>query len=994
MDSYLHSSAVNRHHYALVQKIENAPSIQESDGAIWSEIERIKKEIQRGLTHVQGELVILMYCHTAAIVRSVTAADLEFAMSPAVNLAATGRAIKDRRIGYNFCAQFMASDHPLQLMLVNTVRKEIESIEVARIVLALDFIISSPSQFLAPAVAPRLEVLLGHKSQNLRHRALLALRAFDTLSSDPSESYLAHHSSTIIRRITRAAREDRVRSDEIGAVGALLIATRDLLVAGIFRPRDVIPPILALLEKTISNLKQRPPRLVTPLLSTLQSSLIHKEDSSEISEDTLVEIAKLTTRIIFAFADRPASPNVLQAFRLLGTLPVSTLHSLFSPGSTNTPSPHPATESPTKKSKQRRHPVVVLRPLIISRDPTERWAALTCLNSLDVRLWAGLPLEDGGGEDSTNLIPPILDEWEVGAIMRGLSDPDQTIRKLTMEVLFKVDSQLVHAFLEQLLTPPPTATLASPQSKPIEALEVLSFLYPKDGAGFARGVSRVIDVTSKREQGDGNKASPSVNNKLVEGVILIVHDGDQAFRSAFADTLLERLQRDLDTSSLISPLAPVAGPSTEAGKTPTLGSSGGNNTDPTVVLLFATTAIYVSVQPRAAVEVLLSLLSGSGAGIQEVLLLAALRLVPRLEQETDVRLARERVEEFGKTQVLGKHMRRRCEMFVQFVQDIDVLQRLVDETRSKSLPEFLQSLLSHKPPSNMTPSGEASLSPKSSTLRKAASPNPSSGRTITPEFSTVSLSNSPALRYDAYAPPQAAPRRNKPAPQSPFRRESEIISSSSDSPFASGDLDEESPVRKGKRRASQLQLDVSDEANPNADLITLHAVESPFREETDFRNMSLDESQTHHASDTSSPPFHTAVMTSPRLTQDGGDLVPSDADAIWSSFDSVDTDSASALGKQTLRGWCDRTPESLGNALRGMEVGFVTQKVGLKHGTTTQDKEVFAFIPAPADGPDTDVALAVVRLKPADDGSCLWMLRCVEFELRVKIRKLLDGESM
>ncbi|KEP46731.1 adaptin amino-terminal region protein [Rhizoctonia solani 123E] len=988
MDSYLHSSAVNRHHYALTHKVENASSIQESDTAIWSEIERIRKEVERGLTDVKGELVILMYCHTAAVARSVTAADLEFALSPAVNLAATGRAVKDRRIGYNFCAQFMPSDHPLQLMLVNTVRKEIESDELARIVLALDFLISSPSQFLAPAVAPRLEVLLGHKSQNLRHRALLALRALDTLSNDISESYLAHHSSTIIRRITRAARDDRIRSDETGAVSALLVATRDLLKAGVLRSGDVISPILALLEKAILNLKQRSPRLVTPLLSTLQSSLIFQADSNEIPDDTLTNIAKCTIRVILAFANRPASPNVLQAFRLLGALPVRIIHPLFSPGSTNTPSPDLAT-SPAKKPKQRRHPVLVLRPLIVSRDPTERWTGLTCLNSLDVRLWAGLPFEDGG--DSADLIPPVLDEWEVGAIMRGLSDSDQTIRKLTMEVLHKVDPQLVHAFLEQLLTPPPTASSATPQSKPIEALEVLSFLYPKDGAGFARGVSRVIDVTSKREQGGRKPATPAVNDKLVEGVILVVHDGDQAFRSAFADTLLEKIVRDLDTTSLVSPLAPATGPSTEAGQALKLDVG---RVDPTIILLFATTVIDVSSKPRRAIEALLSLLPGRGAGIQEVVLLAALRLVPRLEQEADVRATKERVEEFAKTQVLSRHMRRRCELFVEFVQDIEVLRRLVDKTKTKSLPEFLQALLSHKPPSNSTPVGKAPLSPKASTLRKVGSPNPSSSRTITPEFSTISLTNSPALRYDAYAPPQSTPRRNRPAPQSPFRRESEIMSSPNDSPFVSRDLDEENQTRKGKQRAGHLQLDVSESANPNADLITLHAVESPFREETDLRTRSVDESDAvRHASDTSSPPFHTAVMTSPRLTQDGGDLAPGDADAIWSSFDSPEADPASSLGKQTLRGWCDRTPESVGNVLRGMDVGFVTQKVGLKHGAVTQEKEVFAFIPSSPDSPDTDVARAVVRLKPADDGSCLWMLRCVEFELRVRIRKLLDGES-
>ncbi|KAJ1305663.1 hypothetical protein OPQ81_000658 [Rhizoctonia solani] len=632
MDSYLNSAAVNRHHYALTHKVENASSVQEADAAIWAEVGRIKKEIERGLTNVRGELVILMYCHIAAVSRPVNAADLEFALSPAVNLAATGRAVKDRRIGFTFCAQFMSSDHPLQLMLVNTVRKEIESDELARIVLALDFIISSPSPYLAPAVAPRLEVLLGHKSQNLRYRALLALRAFDSLSRDPSDSYLAHHSATIIRRITRAAREDRIRSDETGAIGALLVATRDLLEAGVFRPRDVISPISSLLEKAILNLKQRQPRLVTPLLSTLQSSLVHKADSNEIPDGTLIDIAKLTTRVIFAFADRPASPNVLQAFRLLGTLPVQIVHSLFSPGSTSTPSPGPTAESPSKKPRRRPHPVLVLRPLIASRDPTKRWAGLTCLKALDVRLWAGLPLNETE-DDPASLIPPVLDEWEVGTIMRGLSDPDQTIRKLTMDVLYKVDPQLVHAFLEQLLTPPPTASSATPQSKPVEALEVLSFLHPKDGAGFARGVGRIIDVISKREQGDGKKAAPIVNDKLVEGVILVVHEGDQAFRSAFADTLLDKLERELDTSSLISPLAPVAGPSSEAGQTPTPGSSAGNKVDPTIILLFATTAIDVSSKSRRATEVLLSLLPGRGAGIQEVLLLAALRLVPRLERK-------------------------------------------------------------------------------------------------------------------------------------------------------------------------------------------------------------------------------------------------------------------------------------------------------------------------------------------------------------------------
>jgi hypothetical protein len=49
MDSYLKSSAVNRRHYALAHKIENTTSVQEADTAVWTEVERIRAEVGRGL---------------------------------------------------------------------------------------------------------------------------------------------------------------------------------------------------------------------------------------------------------------------------------------------------------------------------------------------------------------------------------------------------------------------------------------------------------------------------------------------------------------------------------------------------------------------------------------------------------------------------------------------------------------------------------------------------------------------------------------------------------------------------------------------------------------------------------------------------------------------------------------------------------------------------------------------------------------------------------
>ncbi|QRW07779.1 adaptin amino-terminal region protein [Ceratobasidium sp. AG-Ba] len=876
MDSYLQSPAVSRHHYAVTHKVENSKSPQEADEAVWAEIDRIKAKAARGLTDAYDELIILMYCHTAASVRTVAAYDLEFALSPAVSLAATGHAIKHRRIGLTFCAMFMPTDHPLQLMLVNTLRKEIESDETPRIVMAMDFITACPNEFLGPAVSPRLEVLLGSKSQNIRRRAIFALRALDSASIGsptdspfPADSHLSHHKPTIAS-------------------------------------------------------------------SHLQ----------EIFFNVLNDVAKLALRIIRVFSDKPLHLKSYKHFDLLAPslFPLSILccgHKIKFPRRL-----HPTQLQHLPNPP--RHPVLIIRPLIVSRDPTERWASLACLKTLHGSLWAGVPLD--GIEDT---IPPVLDEWEVGAIMNGLGDPDKTIRQLTMRILYGVDP-LVHAYLEQLITPPPSAS--STKHQPGEALE--------DGAAFANGLGRLLDKESQKK---------GVDERLVE----------ELYRWCTRRIDKSRSMPLYSSSMYDSPFRDTA----------------------------SDTSVHVK---RVWIRCWGSLTAEELK--QEVLLLAALRLVPRLEKIEDIHEANTKVEVFSQKSDLGRHIRRRCELFVRYTKGIEQLRRIVDETRSRSLPEFLQALLSNDPQSNTQPTPQQTVSP-------SQSPKTTTGRSmISPTFSTISLSNSPALRYNAYAPPQPPPPRTRPTVESPFHRESGDSSTSLDSPFVREGEDlagemvlqaaDERRRAKGKGKATEagghLRLDMDGTPkkttsldglpNPNADLITLSAVESPFREETEFGTLNMSSSiiagATEPTSDStaiSSPRFHTAVMTSPRIA--GSDLAPLDADAIWSSFDAIEGDMV--LGKQTLRGWCEKAPENVGVALREMRIGFVTQKVVVEgeNAKMVKGQETFAYIPTPNESPDSEVARAVVRLRPAEDGSCLWMLRCGEWDLRVKIRKILDGES-
>ncbi|KAG6920089.1 hypothetical protein DXG01_010157 [Tephrocybe rancida] len=87
-----------------------------------------------------------------------------FALPHAVTLAEAGRSIGQKRIGYLFCAEVMPPDHELQLMLVNTLRKDLEHEDVPRICLALDNVIASSNEDLIPAIQARLHDLLSHNS--------------------------------------------------------------------------------------------------------------------------------------------------------------------------------------------------------------------------------------------------------------------------------------------------------------------------------------------------------------------------------------------------------------------------------------------------------------------------------------------------------------------------------------------------------------------------------------------------------------------------------------------------------------------------------------------------------------------------------------------------------------------------------------------------------------------------------------------------------------
>ncbi|EJD04404.1 uncharacterized protein FOMMEDRAFT_146346 [Fomitiporia mediterranea MF3/22] len=114
-------------------------------------------------SEIRKDLIILLYCLNTSF-GSINRTTLAFALPSAAHLAEAGSRVSEKRMGYMFCWEVMPREHELQLMLVNTIRKDLTSPSVAKINLALESLVNLPSLDVIPAVHTRCIELLSHPS--------------------------------------------------------------------------------------------------------------------------------------------------------------------------------------------------------------------------------------------------------------------------------------------------------------------------------------------------------------------------------------------------------------------------------------------------------------------------------------------------------------------------------------------------------------------------------------------------------------------------------------------------------------------------------------------------------------------------------------------------------------------------------------------------------------------------------------------------------------
>ncbi|KAI6032934.1 armadillo-type protein [Pisolithus orientalis] len=331
--SFASSGAMSRAHYSLVRRVETATSVQAADRVILDEINTIQSTLEQphlSIKVCKESLILLLYSAMALSVASP--GDLSFAFHHAVNLAELGESILDKRIGYTFCLQMMPPNHELHLMLVNTLRKDLESTSIGRICLAMDILMQIRSEDVAPAVQSRLRFFLRDKNDSVRRRAHTVYYAL--FHRDPD------HVKRLEELLTHAGDPDIIPSN--------------LVVASKLQSESMA----RLLNSHLHNAWLNPKHSVYTILRALREGRMNLDSRNVPLIFDVVRHASL-----------PPTQALLDAFALLSTIPSDVI-----------------TEYQAKLSYS---PAAGIRHLLKSSNANEQYIFISCLSFLDPSSWAG-----------------------------------------------------------------------------------------------------------------------------------------------------------------------------------------------------------------------------------------------------------------------------------------------------------------------------------------------------------------------------------------------------------------------------------------------------------------------------------------------------------------------------------------------------------------------------------------------------------------------------
>jgi len=270
---------LSKEFFELVKSIGESRSKQEEDKIIVNEIATLKVNLQApGITPKKMKEYMIR-----AVYVEMLGHDASFAYIHAVKLTHE-KALLAKRTGYLACNLFLHKDHELMLLLINTMQRDLNSPNHLEVCAALTSVTRLVNLEMIPAISPLIFKLLSHAQDVVRKKTIVAVHRFFKLVP---ENVIEHKDQ--IRRV--------LCDPDPSVMGASLHILYEMAKASPASCKDLVPSFVSILKQITEHRLPRDfdyhrmpaPWLQVKLISILGQLGIADQKASEQMYESLGE---------------------------------------------------------------------------------------------------------------------------------------------------------------------------------------------------------------------------------------------------------------------------------------------------------------------------------------------------------------------------------------------------------------------------------------------------------------------------------------------------------------------------------------------------------------------------------------------------------------------------------------------------------------------------------------------------------------------------------
>ncbi|GMJ05984.1 Adaptor Protein Complex 4E [Hibiscus trionum] len=215
----------------LVKSIGEARSKAEEDRIVLNEIDTLKRRISEPdipKRKMKEYIIRLVYIE-------MLGHDASFGYIHAVKMTHDDSLLV-KRTGYLAVTLFLNEDHDLIILIVNTIQKDLKSDNYLVVCAALNAVCKLINEETIPAVLPQVVELLAHPKEAVRKKAVMALHRF----YQKSPSSVSHLISNFRKRLS---------DNDPGVMGATLCPLFDLITQDVNSYKDLVISFVSILKQ-------------------------------------------------------------------------------------------------------------------------------------------------------------------------------------------------------------------------------------------------------------------------------------------------------------------------------------------------------------------------------------------------------------------------------------------------------------------------------------------------------------------------------------------------------------------------------------------------------------------------------------------------------------------------------------------------------------------------------------------------------------------------